>query len=433
MLLNRERANDVMDRHGLDGLVAAFRENIYYLSDYWGPMFLMSRNYTLYALLPRDETAPAALVMPGTGVYHLEHVPTWMPNIATFITRIPPRRIPPRDFETTTEEIDETPDLDRPVTAEALTDDVPLTPFPTHPSARMKPRDRQLLDRYAQHREGAEITSTRALARAIRTAGLQAGRLGFDDPRVLGWLGAVGLEQLSGVDALNIFKEIRMVKSAAEIALLKQAGRKNEAALDHVIDRMEVGMPLDHAARLHAEKMAELDGRSEWIIANIRGLATGAVEPNELIKLDAVGSYRQYRGDVGRSVFFGEPTDEMLKRFDAVTRALQIAYDTIRPGKTFKEIVDLTLKAVHDEGFPGFVIAGPHSLGLEHTDHPVSVGPELPGHHPLVFEENMVFTLDMPYHEFGWGTTHVEDMIIVRKDGCEPITSMDTALRVKPI
>ena len=170
MLLNRERANDVMDRHGLDGLVAAFRENIYYLSDYWGPMFLMSRNYTLYALLPRDEAAPAALVMPGTGVYHLEHVPTWMPNIATFITRIPPRRIPPRDFETTTEEIDETPDLDRPVTAEALTDDVPLTPFPTHPSARMKPRDRQLLDRYAQHREGAEITSTRALARAIRTA-----------------------------------------------------------------------------------------------------------------------------------------------------------------------------------------------------------------------------------------------------------------------
>ena len=33
MLLNRERANQVMDRHGLDGLVAAFPENIYYLSD----------------------------------------------------------------------------------------------------------------------------------------------------------------------------------------------------------------------------------------------------------------------------------------------------------------------------------------------------------------------------------------------------------------
>jgi len=53
--------------------------------------------------------------------------------------------------------------------------------------------------------------------------------------------------------------------------------------------------------------------------------------------------------------------------------------------------------------------------------------------HELVFEENMVFTLDMPYHEFGWGTTHVEDMVIVRADGCEAISSLDTALRVKPL
>src|SRR3546814_4986772 len=95
----------------------------------------------------------------------------------------------------------------------------------------------------------------------------------------------------------------------------------------------------------------------------------------------------------------------MLSRIDAVVRALQISYEAIRPGKSFKEIVDLTLKAVHDRGFPGFVIAAPHSIGLEHTDHPVSVGPQMPGEHPLAFEENMVFTLDMPYHEFGWGTT----------------------------
>ena len=88
---------------------------------------------------------------------------------------------------------------------------------------------------------------------------------------------------------------------------------------------------------------------------------------------------------------------------------------------------------MHDEGFPGFVIAGPHSVGLEHTDHPVSVGDQMPGHHELRFLENMVFTLDMPYHEFGWGTSHVEDMMLVTKDGCEALTSMDTSLRVKPI
>ncbi len=432
MLLNRERANHVMDRHGLDGLVAAFPENIYYLSDYWGPMFLMSRNYTLYALLPRDESAPAALIMPGTGVYHLEHKPTWMPNVQSYVTRIAPKAIPPRDYEFSTEEIDEADTGDRIVSGEVLPDE-PLTPYPTRAGATMAPRDLQLLERYAKHRGGAALTSTRALAAAIRTAGLEKGKLGFDDPRIIGWLSAIGLEDLAGCDALNIFKEIRMIKSPDEIELLKVAGRMSETAINAVIDQMEIGMPLDEIGRIHAIAMAEQGGRSEWIIANIRGLATGKVEANELMKLDSVGSWKEYRGDVGRSVFFGEPTAEMLGRTKAVSRALQIAYENIRPGRTFKEIVDLTLKAVHDEGFPGFVIAGPHSVGIEHTDHPVSVGAELPGHHPMQFEENMVFTLDMPYHEFGWGTTHVEDMMIVRKDGCEAITSMETTLRVKPI
>src|SRR3546814_17494538 len=111
-----------------------------------------------------------------------------------------------------------------------------------------------------------------------------------------------------------------MVKSESEIALLRIAGRMSEKAINTVIDRLEIGMPLDEIGRIHAVAMAQQGGQSEWIIANIRGLATGVVEPNELMKLDSVGSYKQYRGDVGRSVYFGEPTAEMLSRSDAVGR-----------------------------------------------------------------------------------------------------------------
>ena len=111
-------------------------------------MFLMSRNYTLYAFLPRDETAPAALILPGSGVYHLEHRPTWMPNISTYITRIKPNAIPPRDFEFSTEEIDE--GLDQVVDA-AKAAAAPLMPYPTRAGVPMAPRDQQLRSRYARH------------------------------------------------------------------------------------------------------------------------------------------------------------------------------------------------------------------------------------------------------------------------------------------
>lgn len=429
MLLNRERATQVMEKHGLDGLVAAFPENIYYLTDYFGPAMLMARNYLLYAVLPKDPSAPAALIIPSTMVYHLEHTPTWVPNVVGFGTRVTPGAIAaPRDSDSTVEEYEE--EGAPPPHLVAPHDPMP---YPTREGGVMAARDRQLIARYDRYRGKLEPSSLYGLRRALLDAGIAKGRIGFDDPRVLGWLGEIGMKSLSGIDALNIFKEVRIVKSEPEIALLTKAGRMSEQAINDVIDAMHVGMPLDAISDIHAQSLARQGGRAAWIIANIRGLATGEVEANELIKLDSVGTYKEYRGDVGRSVYFGEPTEEMLTRNRAVMRGLAVAYENIRPGIPARQIVELALKTVRSEGFPGFVFGAPHSVGLEHTDHPVSLGPEMPGVHELVFEENMVFTLDMPYHEFGWGTMHVEDMIIVRKDGCEPITSMDTALRVKPI
>jgi Xaa-Pro aminopeptidase len=428
MLLNRDRAQRVMDKYGLDGLVAALPTNIYYLSDYWGPILQMSHNFVVYALLPRDPKAPAALIMPASGVYHLEHQPTWMPNVVAYITRIDPRNMSGRDFNSATED-----DEDIYIEPAPIEPDAAPMPYPIRNGAALAVRDETLLSRYGRYRGKLEPTALYALKRAISEAGLENAKLGFDDPRVLGWLSTAGMKRVKGLDALNVFKEIRMVKTEAEIELLRTAGRITETALNAVIEALEPGLPLAEITTIFAAKAASLGGRAEWIIANIRGLATGVIEPHELIKLDSVASYKEYRGDVGRTVICGEPTAEMIARNKAVQRALEIAYEHIRPGKTFAEISEMTLKAVHAEGFPGFVIAGPHSVGLEHTDHPTSVGPELPGRHKLVFEENMVFTLDMPYHEFGWGTMHVEDMMIVRKDHCESISSKDTSLRIKPI
>ncbi len=50
----------------------------------------------------------------------------------------------------------------------------------------------------------------------------------------------------------------------------------------------------------------------------------------------------------------------------------------------------------------------------------------------LVFEENMVINVDLPYHELGFGGMHLEDMVRVTADGCEPFTSMATELIVVP-
>ena len=67
MLLNRERATQVMEKHGLDGLVAAFPENIQYLSDYYGPALLMcAQLHGLCGAAARSAGADR----PGDAVHH---------------------------------------------------------------------------------------------------------------------------------------------------------------------------------------------------------------------------------------------------------------------------------------------------------------------------------------------------------------------------
>ncbi len=43
MLLNKPRAYEIMDREGLDGLIAVAPINVYYLSDHWDALMHMPR------------------------------------------------------------------------------------------------------------------------------------------------------------------------------------------------------------------------------------------------------------------------------------------------------------------------------------------------------------------------------------------------------
>ena len=150
------------------------------------------------------------------------------------------------------------------------------------------------------------------------------------------------------------------------------------------------------------------------------------------MKLDSVGVYKGYHGDVGRTVMVGDPPDSLVKRIEADTKCSRLVYDAVKPGMKFSEASKMFYDLMMQEGVPnGF--GAPHNVGLEHTDQPWPTGGEVPGtfDDDFTFEDGTVYTLDMPYSEVGWGTTHVEDMIVVRKNGYEALSSMDTSLRIR--
>ena len=408
MLVNRDRADRIMDKYGLDGLVAALPINIYYLSSHLGISAMMGRHFSSYAVLPRNREAPASLIINGSMVYHLDYRPTWMENVEVFSY---PNGALGQDGKAAAEPLPSP--WAQVVREDSLTD-----------------RDLRLLALYAEYEGRTAPSAPASLGRALAKAGLGKATIGFDDMRAVAALGA----DFDGkaVDAINIFREIRMVKSEPEIAILRQAAIRNEAALDAAIATMHIGQPLQEVDIGHQRKWGELGGKSLWLIVNQRGLNSGVIEANEPTKIDSVGEYMGYKGDVGRTIVIGTPTDEVARRAEANSAALATLYAEIRPGMTFRRGGEIVTDVLRQHGFDRGG-GGAHPVGLEHTDQPCPIGHETDLSYfddVLTFEEGTVFTMDMPYHEVGYGTSHVEDMMVVCANGTEGLSSMDTSLRV---
>ena len=411
-MVNKPRAHEVMDRHGLDGLVAATRQNVYYLSDFWSHTLMVERTFATFAVLPRREDAPAALVMGMTENGRLAEEGTWIENVVGVTRRASPTAANVAGGRS--EKLD------------------PLSVFLIGDEASLSDRERNWVDAARSRVDYLERTPALGLKRALGDAGLGRARLGFDDPRLIGWVNAMGLEMVTGVDATNIFREIRMVKSADEIDLLRKAAQKSEHAVEAAISAVREGATAADLECVYKVDMAQQDGEGIYILFGmVPGMRQRKVVKGEPFLVDALGTYKRYHGDLGRTIFIGEPDSETVKRNRAMQIGWQTACDMLKPGLKGSDIVKTVMEVMRKEGFPSFNHSVAHTVGLEHTDHPIPIGPDGLGAVPdLTVEKDMVLNFDMPFQEYGWCSMHIEVILRVTDDGFEPLTSLNTEIRI---
>lgn len=416
-LVNLDRAYEVMDRRGLDALVAVTPQNVYYLSSHDNAFYHTGIEHMLFAVLPRNPNAPASLVIWGPLLYHLDYRPTWMQSVEIFTGPVGGNQSSVLGG----------------LTPEQWLGDPPAVRYNRNlvrQGATFSERDLFQLALAAEYADRPAASALHALKRSIQAAGLSKGRIGFDDNRVIPWLRDVGLPDATGVEASDVFKEVRMVKSAAELEILRDGSRRCEKALDAAIASLHVGQTIADVELEYRRRLGDLGGNTRWLIINQDGLNSGRIERDKVIKIDSVGEYLGYVGDIGRSIVVGNPTDETASRNEANVIALREAYRAIRPGTTFDAASKIVMDVMRQRGWNGF--AAIHNVGLDHTDQPRSLANPHARPDPLVFSEGTVFTIDVPYLEVGYGSSHVEDMMVCTKTGAVPLSSGDVTLRVRP-
>ncbi len=408
MLLNYPRATEILNRENLDGLVAQLPINVYYLSDYWG-LFNTAGGYdaAYLAVLPRDDRRAAGLIMPALELRRIETKGTWIPNIFGHSS---------------------------PGANGTLPDGTPkghdYRGWPTLEDGQLG----ALEDRWVGiiERLGGQMSPDAfwAVARALKAAGLEKARVATDDPRLAGWLSACGLNHIRCEYRVDLFNEIRLVKTEAELDLMRTAARCNETAMLAAVDAMTDGITWHELENIYMMSISRQGGRGVYLNCGVGELPHGKIRTGEPVMFDALGRYAHYHGDFGRCAVLGEPSAEHRRRHQHICTGWEVAQEYLKPGVRYSELSAAVGETVRREGFRNFRNPVAHSLGLEHTDDPKAPGVQPQDKPDRILAKGMVVNVDMPHTEIGWGSVHMEDTVVITEDGFERLSIADFSLRV---
>lgn len=236
------------------------------------------------------------------------------------------------------------------------------------------------------------------------------------------------------VDATAWMLGLRSVKTPTEITRLREAVRLAEAGIDAAIAHAGIGATEIELATVVAATMAAGGGIPGFMVVTSgpRSALSDArptdrrLAPGDLLRFDVGCTVDGYWSDIGRTAVVGEPDDLQVSRYAAIFAGEQAQLNSVRAGITAGQLFDLAVKRVEQCGLTPYRRhhCG-HAIGLEIYEPPI-VSPNA----TTVLEPGMVFCVETPFYEIGWGGMMVEDALVVTNDGCDVLSSSERGLRV---
>ncbi len=236
------------------------------------------------------------------------------------------------------------------------------------------------------------------------------------------------------VSATQQLRTLRTIKSEDEIAIMRRAGALTEAAFADVIKQLKIGMTeldaiseVDYQMRRHGSLGPSFttsmynSGPNYPLMMGGRDRSWNRqlLAPMSLL-FDFGAVLDGYCYDYGRTVSFGEPSAE-FRRIHATIMASQAAgIAALKAGEMTCEQVDAAArKVVEDAGYgPNFRHRLGHAIGVD-----VHEPPFLTKTNTTVVQEGMLFTVEPSILHDNSFSARIEDVIVARPGGGEPLTS----------
>lgn len=181
------------------------------------------------------------------------------------------------------------------------------------------------------------------------------------------------------VDATNLVNWCRLVKSKAELSLMRKAARIVEKMIDGAVERIEPGLPKNQlVADIYRDATMGVDGAWGDYAAIAPMLPSGPdaaaahltwdgkpFQAGEATFFELAGCHHRYHVPFCRTVFLGTPPDEMRRAEAALVDGLNAGIDAARPGNRVEDIAAALAKPLAAAGIDRGARCG-YSIGLSY-------------------------------------------------------------------
>jgi Xaa-Pro dipeptidase len=293
-----------------------------------------------------------------------------------------------------------------------------------------------------------------ALATVLHGLDLAGGRIGVEQ-----WSAAVtarkygamqtALPRADLVDASGVVEQVRLYKSALEIAYIREAARLSDLGMEAAIGAAAAGRTdNDVAAAAYA---AIIGAGGEFMAMDplvLSGARSGVMhlshkrvrlQPGDPVIVELGAVFQRYVAPLERTITIGPPDRGTERLIQAANTAFERIVDVLRPGATATDVVQA--------GAPGIALAGPETFF--HGGYAYSIGVAYPPNwvegslyvgartnpvgdaEEVRLQAGMVLNVPISLRVIGQRGAMTGEAVLITEGGCEPLSRLERRLFVR--
>jgi Xaa-Pro aminopeptidase len=272
----------------------------------------------------------------------------------------------------------------------------------------------------------------------VERLGIRSGaRIALDDrawvETLVGLQGVLPEARFSKV--MDVLAPLRAVKSEAELEIMRESNRIVDEVLAEIVPWLRPGMDEHDLTSEVSRLILKHGGEGTSFETNIVALKEGVERPFQkagcrttdmqlmpggAVSFDFGCTIDGYASDFGRTVFIGAPDPEFLRCHQLIMDAQAAAMRAMKAGEITCQDADRIARGMISEaGYgPHFGHRLGHSIGKDIHETPWLIEGE-----SAVLQENMCFTVEPSIRLPGRAHIRVEDVVVVKPDGAQFMTT----------